>query len=290
LSLANTCYRVLRSLCRSIPPELAEPLLKKLSWAYYQLDKKNKVNVQRNLKVLRPQQNRDELEKAVYLNFAFFLYEFFSGSMGTYQDENSLKKKVREQLGEPNEQGTLLLIPHCGNWELTLRQLLSMGYTVTTVIMPHSHEDVNTFFHELRYHPNLETASLGNGMRACLRALSQKRIVALACERDYTGQGIELDMFGQQISFPKGPAWLMLRKQPPTFFVSCQRIKLNHFKVELIPMSLPEELPQNKEEAVYLTSQSIAQRVFQNIDENPEQWITFDHVFSPKKSATVPSS
>jgi lauroyl/myristoyl acyltransferase len=210
--------------------------------------------------------------------------------MGTFQNEDQLKSHVRKQLGAPHEQGTLMLIPHCGNWELTLRQLLAMDYPVTTIIMPHSHEDVNEFFHELRYYPNLETASLDNGMRACLRALNQKRIVALACERDYTGQGLELEMFDQLISFPKGPAWLMLSKQPPTFFVNCQRLKLNHFKVELIPMTLPENLPEDKEEAVLVTSEKIAQRVFNNIDENPDQWITFDPVFRPKDLVTVPPS
>ena len=210
--------------------------------------------------------------------------------MGTFENELELKKKVREQLGEPNEKEALLLIPHCGNWELTLRQLLSMGYPVTTVIMPHSHEDVNEFFHELRYHPNLETASLENGMRACLRALAQKRIVALACERDYTGQGLELEIFDQRVFFPKGPAWLMLSKKTPTFFTNCQRLRLNHFRAELIPMHLPEAMPKDKEEALLTACQTIANRVFKNIEENPEQWITFDPVFRTKKSATVPPS
>jgi lauroyl/myristoyl acyltransferase len=264
-----------------LKPETAQPILDAISWLYYKCDVKNGKNVTANLEVLRPGEDNRALAAQIYKNFSYLIYEFFSGSKGTYANEETLSKFIQQNFGEPNEHAVLLLVPHCGNWELTLKQLLSMGYGVTTIAMSHSHPDVNDFFDELRYHPRLEIAELKQGMKACLSALDQKRVVALACERDYTGRGLSLEMFNHGISFPKGPASLMLRKKPKTFFVSCRRLKIDHFEVELSPIQCPDPIPEDRDESLLETSKIIAKKVFDNIKEHPDQWVTFDPAFKP---------
>lgn len=289
MSLACQAYKSIRTICRSIPPALAEPILNALSDLYRCLDGRKKNFVLDNLKVIAPDKDPQQLCKSIYRHFGYFMYEFFQGMKGEYHQEVQLNQTLVDLFGEPDERSNLLLISHAGNWELTLRHLLSRGYNVTTVVMPHSHADVDDFFRELREHPNLETAPLEKGMRACIKAINNKRIVALACERDYTGSGIDMPILdgSHQISFPKGPAWLMLNKKVSTFFVNCTRQSLGKLSVQLEPILIPDELPSDKEAAIHTTSQHIARHIYGFISSNPEQWITFDPMFTPVKKTEL---
>jgi Kdo2-lipid IVA lauroyltransferase/acyltransferase len=274
-------YCALRKICACIPPGAAKVALNGLSWLYWKLDVRKRPFVIENLKVLSHGTTKDLriLQREVYRHFAYFFYEFFSQRPSKFENSATVIPKIKAQLGEPGEKAGLLLVSHTGNWEASLKELLNCGYPVTTVVMPHSHPDVNCFFDQLRGHPGLETASLKEGLTACAHAIKNKRIIALACERDYTGTGLPIGIFGHEISFPKGPAWLMLRYQVPTFLVKSHRIDLLHFSVELEPVNIPLGLTKVKSEALESLSQHIVEALFKHVLLHAEQWITFDPLF-----------
>ena len=281
MSLALLGYRALRKLCNCIPPGAAKIILNGLSWLYWKLDFKKGGHVLANLKVLNRYSTKNLIatQREVYRHFAYFFYEFFSSRPSFALQGNELKGQISAHLGVPGESAGLLLVSHTGNWEASLQQLLHLGYSVTTVVMPHSHADVNDFFKQLRHHPHLETFSLADGLSACSQAIKNKRIIALACERDYSGSGLSIPLFGHSISFPKGPAWLMLRYNVPTFLVKSHRLDLLHFSIELEPIPLPSELSGSPIEKLSYVSERIVSVLFKHILIHTEQWITFDPLF-----------
>ena len=281
MSFALLGYRALRKICDCIPPGAAKVVLNGLSWLYWKLDFKNGGHVLANLQILNRDSTKNLIatQREVYRHFAYFFYEFFSRQPSCVQQGNELKGQIFGHLGLPGESAGLLLVSHTGNWEASLRQLLQLGYSVTTVVMPHSHADVNDFFKQLRHHDRLETVSLADGLSACAQAIKNKRIIALACERDYTGSGLSLPLFGHSISFPKGPAWLMLRYGVPTFLVKSHRTDLLHFSIELEPILLPSQLSGSPSEKLSWVSEHIVSVLFKHILLHTEQWITFDPIF-----------
>jgi lauroyl/myristoyl acyltransferase len=279
-------YKFLRKICKYIPPKIAKKWLNGLSWIYWKLDVKNCSNVVANLETLgkASSQSGVVLQREVYRHFAYFFYEFFSQKDAFFENAEFLNQDLIEKLGFPGEKASLLLVSHTGNWEASLKYLLNRGYSVTTIVMPHSHPEVNLFFDQLRAHPNLETASLLEGLAHCAHAIKNKRVIALACERDYTGNGLALPMFDKNIYFPKGPAWLMMRYQVPTYLAKCHRTDLLRFNVKLEAIDLPIKLPESRNEAIARLSQGISRKMFDHILCHSEQWITFDPTFYPTSS------
>ena len=47
--------------------------------------------------------------------------------------------------------------------------------------------------------------------KAVLKALRDGHVVALLCDRDIEGTGVEVDFFGERTTLPAGPATLALR-------------------------------------------------------------------------------
>ena len=68
------------------------------------------------------------------------------------------------------------------------------------------------WFVELRNAMGMEVVAAGDDAAArCLQALRDNRIVCLLSDRDLSGDGIEVDFFGERTTLPAGPAMLALR-------------------------------------------------------------------------------
>lgn len=272
-------YRSLRWVCRKTPDAWARRICPVLSDLYRWLDRGRRPLVEENLRVMVGEKEAEIARccREVYRSFASFLFEFFSGRDSQMEGEN-FDEQLRALLGAPGERAGLLLMPHVGNWEACLRHLLRRGYEVTTVVMPHGSEAVDSFFVQLRGHPRLEVTDLKRGGVVCRRALRKKRIVALACERDYTGSGQSIPFKGYRVEFPPGPAWLMLGESPSTFLVHCRRTDLHRFSIQLEPFTTGNNDPLPSLEEL---TEDLGQAIFKIVENNPEQWITFDRTFHP---------
>ena len=54
-----------------------------------------------------------------------------------------------------------------------------------------------------------------------LRALRANEVVCLLCDRDLTGDGVEVEFLGERTTLPAGPATLALRSGAPLIAVGC---------------------------------------------------------------------
>jgi lauroyl/myristoyl acyltransferase len=277
ISKAALGYKIMGYCCAYTPSFVLKIILPFLAGLFHRFDSRHVGNVKKNLDILSKHTGRDfsGLEKKVYKNFAFFMAEFFKAGIrrDVFLQEN-LKKKINDTLGQPGEKANLILVGHYGNWELALKQLLGMGYSVTTIAMNHSDSNVDKFFSDMRNHENITVAYLNQGLKPCIRALRNKEIIALACERDYTGNGIAVNIAGQEVGFPHGPAWLISKYNPDTYLGIYKRKSFGEFDSILEKFDFKDSLSEVSD-----ITQEISDKLFHHIYEDPSQWITFDDFF-----------
>lgn len=113
--------------------------------------------------------------------------------------------------------GPILVLPHLGGWEWAAAWLSRvMGVEVTAVVEKLEPADVFDWFVELRQSYGIEVIPLGpKAMASLVKAVKAKRIVCLLSDRDLSGNGIEVEFFGERTTLPAGPALLARRTGAP---------------------------------------------------------------------------
>jgi lauroyl/myristoyl acyltransferase len=114
--------------------------------------------------------------------------------------------------------GCLAILPHMGNWDVAGRFLAVNGYRIAAVAEELRPARLSALFvrHRqelgMRIVPLTQTTHVGRQLE---RLLAENWIVALVADRDLTGHGVEVEMFGATRSVPAGPAALSLATGAP---------------------------------------------------------------------------
>lgn len=108
--------------------------------------------------------------------------------------------------------GVILALPHLGGWELAGAWLARQGVRPAVVVEPVEPPELFEWFAGVRRDLGMEVIPLGpDAAPALLRALRDNRVVALVSDRDLSGDGVEVEFFGERTTLPAGPAMLALR-------------------------------------------------------------------------------
>jgi phosphatidylinositol dimannoside acyltransferase len=124
--------------------------------------------------------------------------------------------RVRKLLDDG--QGVLAVVPHMGNWDAAGRALAAHGVTVLSVAERLRPEALYELFLRHRRELGMEIIGLvddGDVARKLTNALRDGRFVALVADRDLSGGGVDVEMFGRRRKLPAGPAVLALRSGAP---------------------------------------------------------------------------
>jgi Lauroyl/myristoyl acyltransferase len=117
--------------------------------------------------------------------------------------------------------GLIIALPHFGNWDVAGRWLQTEGLALTVVVERLKPERLFRLFRENREPLGMEVISLDAGGvgRRLSEALSKNKMVALVADRDLTGKGIPVEMFGRTRKLPTGPALLSISSGAPIVIV-----------------------------------------------------------------------
>ncbi len=108
--------------------------------------------------------------------------------------------------------GVILALPHLGGWEWAAAWMTEQGHDMLAVVEALERPEMLEWFATQRHALGLEVVPLGPDVGArVLKALRDNRVVCLLSDRDLTGDGTEVEFFGERTTLPAGPATLAVR-------------------------------------------------------------------------------
>jgi len=114
--------------------------------------------------------------------------------------------------------GAILALPHMGNWDAAGRWMAARGTPVVSVAEELKPRRLFELFLDHREELRMDIIGLtaGGGVgKQLTEALAAGRFVALVADRDLSGRGIEVEMFGRLRRIPTGPALLAVTTGSP---------------------------------------------------------------------------
>jgi lauroyl/myristoyl acyltransferase len=185
-----------------------------------------------------------------------------------------------EHLADPVHAGTgvIAVLPHMGKWDAAGRAMLQRGLPVVSVAERLRPEELFRLFLEHRQSLGMTIIGLdqnGRVGRELTNAIGDGRVVALVADRDLTGRGIEVEMFGGRRKLPAGPALLALSSGAPIVIAALYETA-DGWRCVLHPLAEVPRTGVRREDATAITHE-IARAFERAISASPSDW----HLFQP---------
>ena len=185
-----------------------------------------------------------------------------------------------EHLADPVAAGTgvIAVLPHMGNWDAAGRAMLQRGLPVVSVAERLRPDELFRLFLEHRQALGMTIIGLGQDARVgreLARAIGDGRVVALVADRDLTGRGVEVEMFGGRRKLPAGPALLSLSSGAPIVIAGIYETD-DGWRCVLQPLDDVPLTGNRRQDATAITRE-IARAFERVISASPPDW----HLFQP---------
>ncbi len=177
----------------------------------------------------------------------------------------------------PRAKGGICALPHLGNWDAAGRWMNAIGLPALAVAEELTPRRLYDLFVELRNSIGMDVVGLSdpNVGRTLAIALGEGRMIALVADRDFTGRGVEVEMFGRKRTIPAGPALLSLTTGAP-LIVTPTYTTPNGWRIEIRePLSI--EPTGDKRADVRALTILMARTFEEAIAAAPSDW----HMFQP---------
>ncbi len=272
-------------LCRRLPSPVAFALGRAGGRVFYELDAGRRRALRTNLRqVLGPAVGPAQLEATVRRGFAtygrYWIEAFRLEDLGAEEIRRRLQLVGGEHLDAAVAagRGAIFATPHVGNWDAGGAWLAASGYPVTAVVERLEPAELYERFAAFRRGLGMELLPLDNGpeaLRGVLRALRAGRLACLVCDRDLTGGGLPVRLFGAPTVMPGGPASLALRTGAALLPCAVYQRRPGHWLGVVRPPLEPAATGDPRADALRLT-QRLADEFEALIARAPDQW----HVLS----------
>jgi KDO2-lipid IV(A) lauroyltransferase len=180
--------------------------------------------------------------------------------------------------------GCICALPHMGNWDVAGHYLALNGYPIASVAEELRPRRLSELFLQHRRELGIRIVPLsreGHVGQQLKQLLSENWVVALVADRDLTGRGVEVEMFGARRRVPAGPALLSLSSGAP-LLVCPTYTQPGGWQVRIgAPLEL--ERTGNSRADVLALSQRMAEEFERAISARPADW----HYFQPAWDAGV---
>lgn len=217
-------YQVLGRVARATPEKTARVIAKRLGRLSYRLSPNARKVVAANQAQVLGRPVDDPLVVASTRE-AFELYtRYFVDSfhLPELSDEEIVARvdcdtEYRLHDAAAAGKGGICALPHLGNWDAAGRWMKAIGLPALAVAEEVKPRRLYDLFVELRNSIGMDVVGLSdpNVGRTLAIALGEGRMIALVADRDFTGRGVEVEMFGRKRTIPAGPALLSLTTGAP---------------------------------------------------------------------------
>ena len=164
-----------------------------------------------------------------------------------------------------------------GNWDVAGRWLAARGQGAICVAERLKPERLYDLFVTHREQLGMEIVGLDDGDvgRKLSAALKQNRIVCLVADRELSGRGVPVEMFGRLRGLPAGPALLSLTTGAPLLSAAI-REEFGGFRCVILPPIDVETTGERRKDIVTMTK-ALAAAFERSIASSPPDW----HLFQP---------
>ncbi len=174
--------------------------------------------------------------------------------------------------------GVILVLAHCGNWEVAAVVADSIGLPVLSVAEELSNRRITEWFIDVRAGFDIEIIVAGRGstMNSLVHGIRRRKAVALVADRDITGKGVEVEFFGERTTMPSGPAALAELTDAALFPVGTYYEDAG-FRLVAHPELKVDTSIEDRNERIRHTTQQLAESFEEIVRREPTQW----HLFQP---------
>jgi lauroyl/myristoyl acyltransferase len=173
--------------------------------------------------------------------------------------------------------GIILALPHLGGWEWAAAWMGAQGHRMVAVVEPLEPPELFEWFARQREAIGLEIVPIGPDVsKRVLGALRDNRIVCLLSDRDLTGDGVEVEFFGERTTLPAGPATCALRTGAVLLPVAVYFEEGRHHHGNVRP-PIPVDRQGTLREDIARITQTLAHQFEELIRAAPDQW----HLLQP---------
>jgi phosphatidylinositol dimannoside acyltransferase len=174
--------------------------------------------------------------------------------------------------------GAVLALPHVGNYDVAGHWVAATGFRITAVAEELKPQRLYQLFCDRRRGLGLGIVALSSDRKVAdelVRLIGENELIALVADRDLTGRGVDVEMFGATRRMPAGPALLSLFTGSP--LLPCALYDLEHGWAIHIDAPLEIERTENMRQDVTALTRLLAKRFERSIAAAPTQW----HMFQP---------
>jgi KDO2-lipid IV(A) lauroyltransferase len=173
--------------------------------------------------------------------------------------------------------GVICALPHMGNWDVAGRWLAAVGHPCVSVAEQLEPEPLFDLFLDHRRALGMDIIGLADAKvgQQLAQRLGENRIVALVADRDLTGRGVEVTMFGKPRRLPAGPALLSITSGAPLLVTPVYQTRRGWRCVFGRPLEV--EVTGSRRTDVVSLTKAMGRAFEQAISLAPSDW----HVFQP---------
>jgi KDO2-lipid IV(A) lauroyltransferase len=234
-------------------------------------------------RVLGPGASERELRRAArraFISYGWYWAESLRLEATTPKElENCVSFEGLEHLERAQKQGRgiVFAVPHLGNFDVGAARMAAIGHPLTVVVEPVEPPELFEWFCRLRRSGGMRTVPLGPSVTSTvIEVLRANGLVALVCDRDLGGRGVDVTLFGAPTTLPGGPATLALRTGAALLPAAAFDEPGRKHRVVIRP-PLETDRRGTVEQDVGRITRQMACELEQIIRTAPEQW----HVFQP---------
>jgi phosphatidylinositol dimannoside acyltransferase len=277
-------YRAGAEVARLVPQSVGAPIARGIAQLAPAVLAQRRHQVERNLRRIHGAAfGGPELRRAVTATFGSYgryFYELFR--LPTYDRawiESHFRCTGLEHVaaGVAAGTGVVLALPHLGNWDFAGAWLALQGYPVTVVAEPVEPPELFEWFVETRAQLGMRVVPLSpSAGTEVLQAVRNNEVVCLLSDRDLTGDGVEIEFFGERTTMPGGPAMLALRGGAPLLPAGCYFRTEGRHETTIMP-PVPTEREGRIRADLGRVTQTLAHRFEDLIRVAPTHW----HLLQP---------
>jgi KDO2-lipid IV(A) lauroyltransferase len=282
--VAFHAYRSAAWLARSAPEELGRRVFRWGGRIAFELSPATRAIVARNLAPVLGRRPGDPVVRAAtreaFETYARYWYDSFRLPVTPPAEVAARFEAVGDEhlwTALDEGKGAIVALPHIGNWDAAGPWLRWHDRPLVAVAERLRPQRLYDLFVANRVAAGIEVVGLGEeGIGRTLAAkLSQGYIVALVADRDLTGRGIEVTMFGRRRRLPAGPAFLSITTGAPLLVTPVYQTERGWRCVMTPPLGI--EATGNRRADVSALTTRMAEEFERAIAAAPTDW----HMFQP---------